>query len=211
MIGKLPEELFCYKDTADNEEERERPDSIIMREDSFDVSKIIPYIGKSIASYEYQPETWEHFIGQEKAKERAQEIIDGVVKQNIFSHILVDGIKGHGKTTFVELITKSLGAKLIERIGNQIDNRNLQDIINEINTSPEKIIILFIDEIETMDWRVLKTLNPIIQYFKIANIPIKPFICAGATINKHMLIDKVPDTVDRFLPSLGNGLGIASL
>lgn len=111
-------------------------------------------------------------------------------------YLIEDFIVNHN-TTFVELLAKSLNAKLIERVGKQLDEDSLVDIVNEINTSKEKYVIFFLDEIETADWRVIKILNPIIEQFKINNIKIKPFIFVGATINKHILIKNNPDTLDR--------------
>ena len=57
--------------------------------------------------------------------------------------------------------------------------------------------MFFIDELDTMDWKDLKILNPVIESYKIAGKKIKPFIFVGATINKHLLLDKNSDTLDR--------------
>ncbi|MHA1790185.1 MAG: Hint domain-containing homing endonuclease [Candidatus Helarchaeota archaeon] len=100
-------------------------------------------------------------------------------------------------TTFVELLAKDVNAHLIKRIGKQINVDNLVDIVNEINTSTKDIIIFFVDEIDTADWKLIKVLNPIIESFEIAGKHIKPFVFVGATINKHKLIEKNPDTLDR--------------
>ena len=53
------------------------------------------------------------------------------------------------------------------------------------------------DEIDTTDKDILKVLNPMIYNFNIAGKKIKPFIFVGATINKHILIENNPDTLDR--------------
>ena len=95
----------------------------------------------------------------------------------------------------MELLAKHLGAKLIQRIGKQVDEDSLVDIINEINTSEEKHVVFFIDEIDTMDWKILKILNPIIEQFKINGKQIKQYIFAGATINKHILVKNNTDTI----------------
>ena len=165
-----------------------------------DTSRIIEYKGEELKVFEFRPQTWEQFIGQTEGKNKAKTIIKKA-KREIRCHFLVDGIKGHGKTTFVELLAKSLNAKLIERVGKQLDEDSLVDIINEINTSKEKYVIFFLDEMDTTDWKVIKMLNPIIEQFKISNMKIKPFIFAGATINKHILITNNPDTLDRIPPS----------
>ena len=196
QLKKLEEEFVeeCkYMEDVEGQEVMK----VEMVNSSFDISKIKEYKGEAIKKFEFRPQTFEQFVGQPEAKEKAQIIIEGI-KKNIFLHFLIDGIKGHGKTAFIELIAKSLNAKLIERVGKQVDEKNLPDIIQkEINESKEKYVMFFIDEIDTMDWKVLKILNPIIESYKIAGKKIKPFIFVGATINKHILLDRNPDTLDR--------------
>jgi len=169
---------------------------VMITKNNINTDNIIEYEGEETKKFEFRPKTWEQFIGQEDAKERAKTILRKARKR-MKSHFLVDGIKGHGKTTFVELVGESLNAHIIERVGKQIDEENIVDIINEINQSPDEYVMLFIDEIDTMDWKIVKILNPIIESFKINGKRIKPFIFAGATINKHTLIKNNPDTLDR--------------
>jgi len=170
--------------------------SVTIKEGQFDVSKIVEYEGETLRKLEYRPDSLEKFIGQEEAKDRLKTVIKKV-KKGFKSHFLLDGPKGHGKTTFVKLFAKLINAHLIERIGKQVDIDSLVNIVNEINTSKSKYVILFVDEIDTMDWKVIKVLNPIIESFEIAGKKIKPFIFVGATINKHILIKNNPDTLDR--------------
>jgi len=179
-----------------NSSRPEKPQEVILKESSFNANKIIEYKGDKLKKFEFRPQTWNQFVGQTEAKERAKTIIQKA-RMGMKAHFLVDGIKGHGKTTFVELLAKDMGAKIIKRIGKQIDEENLVDIINEINTSQEQFVMFFVDEIDTMDWKVIKVLNPIIESFEITGKRIKPFIFAGATINKHILIKNNPDTLDR--------------
>ena len=178
------------------EETQDKPLKVELKNPQFDTSRITEYKGEEIKAFEFRPQKWEQFIGQIEGKNRAKTIIKKA-KRGIRCHFLVDGIKGHGKTTYVELLAKSLGAKLIQRVGKQVDEDSLVNIVNEINKSTEKYVVFFLDEIETTDWRVIKILNPIIEQFKISNVKIKPFIFAGATINKHILIKNNPDTLDR--------------
>lgn len=201
------EEKLSYSFTTEEDEpileteinKDNSPLKVEIKNSQLDVSKIIEYKGEEVKKFEFRPQTWEQFIGQQEGKERAKTIIKKA-KRGIRTHFLVDGIKGHGKTTFVELLAKSLNAKLIERVGKQIDEDSLLDVINEINTSTEKYVIFFLDEIETTDWKVIKILNPIIEQFKVSGKKVKPFIFVGATINKHVLIKNNPDTLDR-IPS----------
>jgi len=205
-VGKRIKEnltITSFNSILSENKEKETPENIKneplkveIKDSNIDISRIKEYEGKEIKKYEFRPETWEQFIGQTEAKDRAKTIVKKV-KQQIKAHFLVDGIKGHGKTTFVKLLAKSLNAHLIERVGKQIDEDNLVDIINEINTSEKENVMFFIDEIDSMEWKIVKVLNPIIEEFKISGKKIKPFIFAGATINKHLLIKNNPDTLDR--------------
>jgi Holliday junction resolvasome RuvABC ATP-dependent DNA helicase subunit len=166
-----------------------------------DTSKITAYTGEAIKKFEFRPQTWTEFISQDKAKEEAKTIVKKI-KRGIKGHMILSALKGHGKTTFIELFAKSLGAKLIERIGRQIDEDEIVNIVNEINQSKEQYVILFIDEIDTMDWKVLKIFNTIIEQFKINEKQIKPFIFASATISKHLLVKNNPDLLDRIPHSI---------
>jgi len=172
------------------------PIKVEIKDSKFNSSQIVEYNGEEAKAFEFRPQTWKQFISQDFAKEQAHTIAKKV-KRGIRGHFILSAIKGHGKTTFIELFAKSLGAKLIQRVGKQVEEDELLNIVNEINTSQEKYVVLFIDEIDTMDWKVLKVLNPIIEQFKINGKRIKPFIFASATINKHILIKTNPDTLDR--------------
>ena len=176
--------------------EENKPLSVTIKEGQFDINRVVEYEGEELRKFEFRPKNFEQFVGQEEAKDRAKTIIKKN-KKGLKSHFLVDGIKGHGKTLYVEILAKMLDAHLIKRIGKQVDIDSLVDIVNEINTSKKKNVMLFVDEIDTMDWKVIKVLNPIIESFEIAGKRIKPFIFAGATINKHILIKNNPDTLDR--------------
>jgi Holliday junction resolvasome RuvABC ATP-dependent DNA helicase subunit len=147
-------------------------------------------------SFEFRPQTWEQFIGQEPAKQRAQ-IIIAQFERGMRCHIVLQAIRGHGKTSYIELLAKYMKARLIQRIGKQVDEVSLVEIINEINTSENPRIIFFMDEIDSCDKKVIKVLNPIIESFQIAGKKIRPFLFACATINKSILIKNNPDTLDR--------------
>jgi Holliday junction resolvasome RuvABC ATP-dependent DNA helicase subunit len=166
-----------------------------------DTSKIIAYTGEATKKFEFRPQTWEQFISQPNAKEEAKTIVKKI-KRGIKGHMILSALKGHGKTTFIELFAKALGAKLIERIGRQVDEDEIVNIVNEINQSKEPHVILFIDEIDTMDWKVLKIFNTMIEQFKINEKQIKPFIFASATISKHLLVKNNPDLLDRIPHSI---------
>ncbi len=172
------------------------PQEVIIKNSKLNLDNIPSWEGEEHKKFEFRPRTFNEFIGQENAKERARTVLRKI-RRKMKGHFIIDGIKGHGKTSFVNLIANNLNARVIERIGKQIDEENLEGIIREINESVEEHVILFIDEIDTMNWKMVKLLNPIIESFKINGLRIKPFIFASATINKHILIKNNPDTLDR--------------
>jgi len=201
IYAEFKKEMPWLKDPLPPDDEEEK--AITVKSPSFDVSKIKSYEGGDITQFEFRPKNFLEFVGQEQAKEDLKTIIK-MVKRQMVSHLLLKGIQGHGKTSLIYVFKNELEkalsyqVKLIERIGKQIDEINLPILIQkEINEAPEKYIILFIDETDTMDWKVLKTMNPILESFQIAGKRIKPFIFCGATINFDEILKTNPDTLDR--------------
>lgn len=167
-----------------------------IKDNSIDVSRIIEYTGNIGKTFQWYPQNFYQFIGQEEAKEQAKTII-AKMKKGIKCHSILSAIQGHGKSTFIRLLAKELKAHLIERVGKQLDTYTLVDIVNEITTSKEDNVIFFLDEIDTADWKTLKLLNPILQDFQISGKRIRPFMFCSATINKDLLIRQTPDLLDR--------------
>jgi len=195
---EIPPELYL-SDLLEQIEEKDKPQELVLKEASFDISKIKSYCPdnkEDVKKYTFRPENFNQFIGQENNKENIKLNIQRI-NMGIKTHFLFDAIQGHGKTTMAYLIAKELDAKLIERVGQQICDEDLINIINEINSSQEKNIVFFVDEIETIKPKYLKTLNPILEDFTVAGKQVKPFIFIGATINKHILIKRSSDTLDR--------------
>lgn len=152
---------------------------------------------ESFKSFEFRPRTFAQFIGQKRAKHRIQTVIKKAHK-NRNAHLFIDGIQGHGKTTFIYLFAEELKAKIIYRIGSEIEGKeDVEKIIEKINNSTEKYVVLFIDETDTMEWKILKMFNTIIQKFTHQGKPIRPFIFVGATINKHLLDEHNSDLLGR--------------
>jgi Holliday junction resolvasome RuvABC ATP-dependent DNA helicase subunit len=167
-----------------------------IKDGQVDTSKIIPYTGTEVKCFQWQPQSFSQYIGQEEAKEQAKTIIKKI-NRGIKCHVLLSAIQGHGKSLFVKLLARDLNAHYIERVGKTLDYDTIIDVINEINTCVEQKVIFFLDETDTADMKILKIMNPILQDFKLNNIKIKPFCFCGATINKDILISKVPDFLDR--------------
>ena len=187
------ETVISEEETSDKPE----PLKVELKNPQFDTSRIVEYKGEEIKAFEFRPRNFKEFISQNFAKEQARTIIKKVAR-NIRGHLFLSARQGMGKTTFIQLLANELKAKLIIRVGKQLDNPDeLINVINEINTSQEKNIIFFIDEIDSMDKKIVKMLNPIIEQFEVSGKKIKPFIFAGASISKDILIKNNPDTLDR--------------
>jgi len=179
------------------QEEQDATMKVEIVNSKFDVSKIQEYKGEGLKKFEFRPTTFSEFISQEQAKLQAKTIIKKVAR-GMKGHLFLSARQGMGKTTFLGLLANELKAKLITRVGKMMDEpEEIINVINEINTSKEKNVIFFIDEIEGVDKKTIKLLNPIIEQFEIAGKKIKPFIFAGATIVKDIIQKNNPDFLDR--------------
>jgi Holliday junction resolvasome RuvABC ATP-dependent DNA helicase subunit len=150
----------------------------------------------AMKKYEFRPQTWDQFIGQSEAKAMAPIIVQ-MFKDTDKSHLLLTGLQGHGKTTYIKLLAKSMGAKLIETIGHAVNTKEaIIDILKQINKS-EQPCVFFVDEIDTMPTEMIKYMNPIVESFECEGRRVKPFIFACATINLDTIAENNPDFLDR--------------
>ena len=170
---------------------------VVIKDSQIDTARILPYNGKDTQVYEFRPRNFAEFISQEHAKEQAKTIIKKV-RRGMKGHLFLSARQGMGKTTFIKLLANELHAKIIDRVGRQLsDPDEIVNVINEINVSKEDNVIFFLDETESCDKNSIKMLNSIIESFEISGKKIKPFIFAGASINKDVLIKNNPDFLDR--------------
>jgi len=193
---QIVKEIWDYSSTHFASEDEEKALKVKIDNNSFNVNKIKAYTGKISRKFEFRPTNFTEFIAQDEAKDRIKIVIEQI-KRGMKGHMFLSSMPGTGKTCFINIFAKELGAKVINRIGKMIEEEELLNIINEINTSKEEHIVFFIDEIETCSPKILKILNPIIESFEIAGKAIKPFIFCCASINKHSLIKTNPDLIDR--------------
>ena len=196
-----------------NREEDTTPDNpsspslnVTIKDSQIDTSRIVSYRGKDTKVYEFRPRNFAEFISQEPAKEQAKTIIKKV-ERGMKGHLFLSARQGMGKTTFIKLLANELHAKIIDRVGRQLsDPDEIINVINEINASKEDNVIFFLDETDSCDKKSIKMLNSIIESFEISGKKIKPFIFAGASINKDVLIKNNPDFLDR----IGNQIQFSS-
>ena len=146
----------------------------------------------------YVPKSFDEFHGQGEAINTAKTIQKRIQRDLYPTNFICYGNYGLGKTQFVEVLANTLNAKLIKRIGNEIDKDSLPFLIDAINQSTEKVVILFLDEIDTTNWRILKELNVVIESFNYQSQEVRSFIFCGATINKGKISKRNPDLLNRF-------------
>ena len=171
------------------------PMRMIIEPPKLDTASITDAPVRALKKFEFRPQEWSQFIGQDTAKERVK-TIKAQFERGMRAHIIMSALKGHGKTSYIELLSKSLHTHLIQRMGNAVTIDVVPEIINEINATPQSSL-LFIDEIDTMDKAMIKMFNGIVESFQISGKQIKPFLFACATINKNILVKNNPDFLDR--------------
>ena len=182
------------------QEEQDETMKVEIVNSKFDVSKIKEYIpDDTVKITRFAPKIWEEYIGQSNAKKIIQAFIQGTNKINApFPHLILDGSAGYGKTTLVYLLKNYLKAEMIEHIASELTNiEQLVPILDKINSSNSKKIILFIDEIHNLSPQLIELLYPILQEGKINNKLIRPFTFIGATTEKGQLIKKWKPFIDR--------------
>ncbi|KKK54553.1 hypothetical protein LCGC14_3083580, partial [marine sediment metagenome] len=89
---------------------QDKPLQVQIKDNKLDSSRIVEYQGEAVKQFEFRPQNFSQFISQEDAKAIAKTIMKKA-ERGIRSHFILSAIKGHGKTTFVELLAKHLGAK----------------------------------------------------------------------------------------------------
>lgn len=192
---------FALKHTGqpfsfDNMMEENDSQNMILKQDVLDDRKIKKYI-PNISKKEKEPESFNSYIGQNRAKVLSQTSIQ-IIKNIKPIHILINGFAGCGKTTLARIIAKELNADFIYRVPEQIKGTDqLLDLINYIQTN-DNLTVLMIDEIHTINKNVVNVLLPIMQDLKFGNADIKPFVLIGATTNKDRLAKANRPFLSRF-------------
>jgi len=143
----------------------------------------------------YRPETFEEYISQDKAKDKAKLTIE-LINKGFPRHFLLMGSAGYGKTTLAGIIAKSLGFNFNVYVGSNFEIDTLNDFLvkNQDSKLPN---VLFIDEIAELDKKVLTYMLPIIEDFKLGNINLRKFILIGATTDTWILSKRCQPFLDR--------------
>jgi len=158
----------------------------------------ILYIPKEIPPMKcsFRPRILEEYIGQSNAKELIRLNIEKI-KTIKPVHFIINGTRGHGKSTLAYIIAKELDFKIHTYIGGSFSMTNLNDFLLENQAGGYHI--LFIDEIHGLIKEIAEFMYPIIEDFEypINNDKLRKFIMIGATTDKNILLKKFGPLVDR--------------
>jgi Holliday junction resolvasome RuvABC ATP-dependent DNA helicase subunit len=143
----------------------------------------------------YRPETFDEYISQDKAKDKAKLTIE-LINKGFPRHFLLMGSAGFGKTTLAGIIAKSLGFNFNVYVGSNFDIDTMNDFLVK-NQDSELPNVLFIDEIAECKKEVLTYMLPIIEDFKLGQHNLRKFILIGATTDTWILSKRCQPFLDR--------------
>jgi len=145
----------------------------------------------------YRPQSFDDYIGQDKAKQMIKSYIEGVKKRGMpFPHTLIYGNAGCGKTTLARIIANELKQPISEIIGAEI--KNSYDISWKLHEFGGKSGVIFLDEVHAMDRNTVEGLYPMMEDFKHNNQQIAPFTMIGATTELGEILKRSRPFVERF-------------
>lgn len=174
-----------------DEQKKDGPQEVIIKPEALDTSSLEE---EDKEDHLWRPSEWKHYIGQDNLKNIIQARINGCKKRNeIFPHMLIDGMAGTGKSTIALLTAKKLGVNLVECVSNTIlSPQQFVDKLAEVNGG-----VLFVDETHEINRKIANFILPLLEDFKINGKRIKPFTFFGATTELGTLIKKYKPLVER--------------
>src|SRR3984957_6014463 len=152
---------------------------------------------------ELRPQRLSDVVGQRKALERLEIMLDAAKKRKEpLGHLLFDGPPGLGKTTLATVIPKELGTELQIASGPSLSAS--KDLL-PYRTNARHGSVLFIDEIHRMPAAVEEYIYPAMEDFRVditlgeglsartVNIKLQRFTVIGATTRSGLLTGPLRD------------------
>ncbi len=150
-----------------------------------------------------RPHSLEEYIGQEKAKENLQILINAAkLRGECIDHVLLYGPPGLGKTTLSAIIANEMGVNLRITSGPAIEKRgDLAALLSNLAEGD----VLFIDEIHRMPRTIEEILYPAMEDFALdiiigkgpaarsIHLPLAHFTLIGATTRAGQLSTPLRD------------------
>ena len=143
----------------------------------------------------YRPETFEEYISQDKAKDKAKLTIE-LINKGFPRHFLLMGNAGYGKTTLAGIIAKALGFNFNIYVGSNFDIDTMNDFLVKQQDSKLPNVLL-IDEIAECKKDVLTYMLPLMEDFKLKGLNLRKFILIGATTDTYILSKRCQPFLDR--------------
>lgn len=143
----------------------------------------------------FRPKTFEEYISQDKAKDKARLTIE-LVNKGFPRHFLLMGNAGFGKTTLAGIVANTLGFNFNVYVGSNFTIETLQDFLVK-NQDTEQPNVLFIDEMAELKKDVLTYMLPIIEDFRVNNLNLRKFVLIGATTDTWILSKRCQPFLDR--------------
>lgn len=145
--------------------------------------------------FQYRPQTFDEYISQDRAKDKAKLTIE-LINKGFPRHFLLMGNAGYGKTTLAGIIAKQLGFNFDVYVGSNFTIDTMNDFLvkQQDRISPS---VLFIDEMAEMKKDVLTYMLPIIEDFSIKGLSLRKFILIGATTDTYILSKRCQPFLDR--------------
>lgn len=145
-----------------------------------------------------KPESWEHYVGQEKLKTRLRIAIDGArQREEPLGHVLLCGGSGCGKTSLAALIAEELGVPF-HAFTMPLKAKSLQRIFADPNFEG----VVFLDELHRSKRSDQEVLLEVLEESKITKdngtvIKIEhPLTVIAATTDKDKLQDTIRNRFD---------------
>jgi len=143
----------------------------------------------------YRPETFDEYISQDKAKDKAKLTIE-LINKGFPRHFLLMGNAGYGKTTLAGIIAKALGFNFNIYVGSNFDIDTMNDFLVKQQDSKLPNVLL-IDEIAECKKDVLTYMLPLMEDFKLKGLNLRKFILIGATTDTYILSKRCQPFLDR--------------